>query len=160
MKEEREGGFIDDNMNFVFKKEKEEVDAWVADLKENEMQSAITASAIAEKRRQARLEQQEMNRRELDAMSELDLKLELLSYMQPKETVTNTLRRLGGQDSGKQLCLSVVTYLTVQCGAQATTKVEELNEGKHHPLLLRMETPRYLNGLVRRRNCALRGKTR
>jgi hypothetical protein len=30
LKDEREGGYFDDNMNYVFKKDHMEVDAWVA----------------------------------------------------------------------------------------------------------------------------------
>ena len=47
LKDEREGGHFDENMNYVWKKEQEEPDAWVADLDEAAMEKAIGEAASA-----------------------------------------------------------------------------------------------------------------
>lgn len=98
MKEERETGFIDEDMNYVFKKEKGEVDAWVADLDEAAMEKAIGEAALAEKKRLARQAQRESQRNDLDSKTPLDLKLELLTYLSPGENIKSALRRLSGKD--------------------------------------------------------------
>ncbi len=100
MKNEREGGFIDDNMNYVFRKEVEEVDAWVAGLEGAELERSIGEAALAEKKRLAKLEADERARAidDLARKSPLELKLELLSLMQPGETLKTALRRLSGRE--------------------------------------------------------------
>eukprot|EP01032_Pedospumella_encystans_P016088 gene16088-18370_t len=95
--DEREGGHFDENMNYVFKKEKGEVDAWVAEMDEVAMEQAIGEAAKAVKRKAA--EREEQDRR--DAMREfktaIQLKKELIALMQPKETVAGAMRRLSGK---------------------------------------------------------------
>ena len=49
MREERQFGQIDDNLNFVFKKGKGEVDAWLADLDESAIEQGIGEAAAAAK---------------------------------------------------------------------------------------------------------------
>ena len=84
-------------MNYVFKKEKGEVDAWVAEMDEVAMEQAIGEAAKAVKRKAA--EREEQDRR--DAMREfktaIQLKKELIALMQPKETVAGAMRRLSGK---------------------------------------------------------------
>lgn len=100
MKNEREGGFIDDNMNYVFQKEDGEVDAWVAGLDEAALEQAIGEAALAEKKRLAKLEVDERRRTSDDLVlkNPLELKYELLSLMTPGETPSTTLRRLSGRE--------------------------------------------------------------
>ncbi len=47
LKEEREQGHFDGAMNFVFKKERGEVDSWVAELDEATMEQGIGETAVA-----------------------------------------------------------------------------------------------------------------
>jgi hypothetical protein len=47
MREERQQGNIDENFNFVFKKDKGEMDAWLADLDEASMEKGIGEAAAA-----------------------------------------------------------------------------------------------------------------
>eukprot|EP01033_Poteriospumella_lacustris_P004348 gene4348-3109_t len=98
MKDERESGFIDSDMNFVFKKEQQEVDAWVAGLNESTTEKVINDAAVAERKRLARLAEQERNQSDLDKMNSLELKVGLVALMLPGETVQRTLRRLSGKD--------------------------------------------------------------
>ena len=49
LKEEREGGHIDKNDFYVFKKEHAEVDAWVATMDEGSMERAIGEAQMAMK---------------------------------------------------------------------------------------------------------------
>ena len=102
--DEREGGHFDENMNYVFKKEKGEVDAWVAEMDEVAMEQAIGEAAKAVKRKAA--EREEQDRR--DAMREfktaIQLKKELIALMQPKETVAGAMRRLSGKGGKLMFC--------------------------------------------------------
>ncbi len=102
--DEREGGHFDENMNYVFKKEKGEVDAWVAEMDEVAMEQAIGEAAKAVKRKAA--EREEQDRR--DAMREfktaIQLKKELIALMQAKETVAGAMRRLSGKGGKLYLC--------------------------------------------------------
>lgn len=97
MKDERESGFIDSDMNFVFKKERQEVDAWVASLNDSSTERVITEAAKAETKRLARAAEQELRQANLEKKSPIDIKLSLLAFMQPGETVQQTLRRLSGK---------------------------------------------------------------
>ena len=45
LREERQGGRFDSNMNYVWQKETEEVDRWVADLDEATMEKSIGEAA-------------------------------------------------------------------------------------------------------------------
>eukprot|EP01035_Chromulina_nebulosa_P024804 gene24805-32300_t len=49
LKNERETGHFDENLNYVFKKEKGEIDAWVAQMDEVSMERAIGEAAFAMK---------------------------------------------------------------------------------------------------------------
>lgn len=44
---DREEGHFDENMNFVFKKEHSEVDAWLASMDEASMEKSIGEAALA-----------------------------------------------------------------------------------------------------------------
>ena len=47
LRDERDSGHFDENMNFVFQKEKGEVDAWLADMDEAAMEQGIGEAAKA-----------------------------------------------------------------------------------------------------------------
>ncbi len=49
LKDERDGGHFDENMNYVWSKEKVEPDAWLADLDEAAMEKGIGEAAAAQK---------------------------------------------------------------------------------------------------------------
>ena len=49
LKNERDDGYFDENENYVFKKEKGEIDAWVAGMDEVSMERAIGEAAQAVK---------------------------------------------------------------------------------------------------------------
>ena len=97
MKDERDGGFIDENMNYVFKKEKGEIDAWIANLDEATVEAAIGEAAAAEKKLARKRELDELEAERKPKKSVLELKEELLTYMQPTETISGALRRLSGK---------------------------------------------------------------
>ena len=100
MKNEREGaGFIDENLNFVFSKDKADVDAWVADMSgadSGSLEQAIGEAAFAKKKRDAeRAIRDEREAEELQQRkSSLDLKIELLTLMRPGETIPRAMVRL------------------------------------------------------------------
>ena len=48
-KSDRKLGYFDENMNFVFKKGDEELDNWLGNLDESEMEQAIGEAAVAKK---------------------------------------------------------------------------------------------------------------
>ncbi len=102
MKNEREGaGFIDENMNFVFSKDRADVDAWVAGMDEESMEKAIGEAALAKKKRD--MEKQRIEENEEAALkvrrSPLELKQELLQMLRPYETIPVAMRRLRGKGS-------------------------------------------------------------
>ena len=47
LRDERDSGHFDENMNFVFKKDKGEIDAWLADMDEAAMEKGIGEAAKA-----------------------------------------------------------------------------------------------------------------
>lgn len=49
LKDERDRGHFDENMNFVFKKERGEIDAWLATMDEATMEKSIGEAAEAMK---------------------------------------------------------------------------------------------------------------
>jgi CD2 antigen cytoplasmic tail-binding protein 2 len=115
LKNEREGGYFDENENYVFKKEIGEVDAWVAGLDEQTIEAAIGEAAAAEKRRLAKRDLDEA-RIEQKKKSAADLKAEMLTYLVPGETISGCLRRLSGRSGGIFYCacmaiISTPTYL-------------------------------------------------
>lgn len=101
--DEREGGHFDENMNYVFKKEKGEVDAWVAEMDEVAMEQAIGEAQRAVKRKAAEREEEERREAAKEFKTSIQLKKELLTLMQPKETVASAMRRLSGK-AGKCGC--------------------------------------------------------
>ncbi len=99
LRNEREGGgHFDENMNYVFQKERGEVDAWVAEMDEVSMERAIGEAAQAMKRKELKREQDELNESTKIKKSSLQLRKELLQLMLPGETIARTMRRLGSKD--------------------------------------------------------------
>eukprot|EP01038_Epipyxis_sp_PR26KG_P014041 gene14041-18832_t len=98
LKNEREGGHFDDQMNYVFKKERGEVDAWVADLDEASMEKAIGEAALALKKKNAKQLNDEQSAEFKQRLTPQQLKMELLTILQRGETVNRAMRRLSGKD--------------------------------------------------------------
>ena len=103
LRDERDGGFFDENMNYVFKKEKGEVDAWMAEMDEVTMEQAIGEAAKAVKKRALERQLDEEKEAKKEFIPSIRLKQELLSFMKPKETVAGTMRRLSGGNNGMLL---------------------------------------------------------
>lgn len=110
MKNEREGGYFDENQNYVFKKERGEVDAWIAGLDEQTVEAAIGEAALAEKKRLAKRDFDEAQL-EQNKKSATELKAELLTYLYPGETITACLRRLSGRVSGKNILIILPRFI-------------------------------------------------
>jgi hypothetical protein len=47
LKDERERGHFDENMNFIFNKERGEIDAWLSGIDEAAMEKGIGEAAVA-----------------------------------------------------------------------------------------------------------------
>lgn len=106
MRNEREDGYFDENQNFVFKKEVGEADAWIAGLDGAALEAAIGEAAAAEKKKALKREMEEQEEAIKVRKTPEELKLELLSYLEPHETITTALRRLSGK-LGKSLTCNV-----------------------------------------------------
>ncbi|CAE7720090.1 Cd2bp2, partial [Symbiodinium microadriaticum] len=93
LRDEREGGHFDENMNYVWQKDHGEVDSWLADMDEATMEKSIGEAAAALKRKNAKRETEDTGHEvPVDVKA---LKLELLTHLQPGETILSTMRRLG-----------------------------------------------------------------
>lgn len=99
LKEERETGFYDEGGNYVFKKERQEMDAWVADLDEAAMEKAIGETARAQERKRRRQEEEELIESKRPNRSLESLKSEIAGMMETGETVTLTMKRLAALKS-------------------------------------------------------------
>lgn len=97
MRNERDGGAIDDQMNYVFAKEKGEIDSWLAGMDEAAMEKGIGEAAEALRKRKEKLKHEEEEEEKKMIKSELELKIEILKLMNPGELVTATIRRLSGK---------------------------------------------------------------
>ena len=97
LRDERDAGHFDENMNFVFKKDKGEIDAWLADMDEAAMEQSIGEAAKALKLRHEKQEEADRIASNRMKRSEMELKMELLKIMNPGETVVQTMRRMSGK---------------------------------------------------------------
>jgi hypothetical protein len=88
-------------MNYVFKKERGEIDAWVAEMDEVSMEKAIGEAAIAMKKKAAKRDLDEITQASKPAKTTLELKLELLEILKPTETISSAIRRISGMNSNK-----------------------------------------------------------
>jgi hypothetical protein len=100
LRDERDSGHFDENMNFVFQKEKGEIDAWLADMDEATMERSIGEAAKALRARQDKISQAEAEASVTVRKTEMELKIALLQLMKPGENVVQTMRRLSGKQSG------------------------------------------------------------
>lgn len=101
LKDEREGGHFDENQNYVFKKERGEVDAWVAEMDEVAMERAIGEAQMAMKIKIAKREQEDIEEDMKTKRSPLELKKQLLPYLRIGETPVTAMRRFSGKDASK-----------------------------------------------------------
>ena len=124
-REEREMGHYDEQLNFVWKtnRDSEEEDPWLLQVDE------LTDSDDVKKKRRRLVEQSSdyMNAREEDSDSIATLSQKLILHLGPKETVSSALKRLG-QKLREDADASQVT-----CGGEAGNvtlkqKFEELTE--------------------------------
>mmetsp|Transcript_28729 Transcript_28729/g.27517 ORF Transcript_28729/g.27517 Transcript_28729/m.27517 type:complete len:413 (+) Transcript_28729:77-1315(+) len=99
LRDERDSGHFDENMNFVFQKEKGEIDAWLADMDEAAMEQGIGEAAKALRIRQEKISQAEEVAKTAVKKSEMELKVDLLQMMIPGENVVQAMRRLSGNQS-------------------------------------------------------------
>ena len=97
LRDERDSGHFDENMNFVFKKDKGEIDAWLADMDEAAMEQSIGEAAKALKLRHDKQQEADRIASSRTKRSEMELKMELLKIMNPGETVVQTMRRMSGK---------------------------------------------------------------
>ena len=97
LRNERDGGYFDENMNYVFKKEKGEVDAWISGLDEETIEAAIGEAALAEKKRALKRKMEDEEEENKVQLTPTELKAALLTYMLPNETISACLRRLSGR---------------------------------------------------------------
>ena len=116
LREERQRGQFDDQLNFTFEKERTEVDAWVADLDESAMEKAIGEAELALKRRKE-LERESQRRTEEGRLKAtfLELCLHLLCVLRPEETLARVMRRIkteSGNGSEKRKSNPVLDRLT------------------------------------------------
>lgn len=98
LKNERDIGYFDENMNFVFRKDKSEVDGWLANLDEEEMEKAIGEAAAAAKLKKDKRDLDNSKEDNQPRKSPTQLKCELLDILRNKETVAGAMRRLSGRD--------------------------------------------------------------
>jgi hypothetical protein len=98
MKNERDQGNIDRAGNFAyFKREQEEVDAWVESMNEAAMEKGIGEAAEARRKREDARRLMEEEAAKIEKKSVLELKKELVSLMVGGETVAHAMRRYGGK---------------------------------------------------------------
>jgi len=95
LRNEREQGHFDTNMNFVWRKERAEPDAWLANMDEAAMEKSIGEAAAALKLKK----QKEADSEGPENRSDKWLKTELLRLLRPGETVITAMHRLGGKKS-------------------------------------------------------------
>lgn len=95
LKNEREQGHFDTNMNFVWRKERAEPDAWLANMDEAAMEKSIGEAAAALKMKR----QKEEDSVGPENRSDKSLKIELLGLLRSGETVISAMHRLSGKKS-------------------------------------------------------------
>jgi hypothetical protein len=102
MKNERDGGHIDSNMNFVYQKDQDgELDAWVANLDEQAMEKAIGDAARAAQRKKTLARKSAIDHaNRAPSRSVLQLKIALVRTMEDGETIAQAIKRLKGQKDG------------------------------------------------------------
>jgi hypothetical protein len=95
LREEREGGNFDASMNYVWRKETGEVDRWIADMDEAEMEKSIGEAAKSLKRKQEQLAAAESKKDPHAGKDKTTLTRELVSHLKEGETALHAIRRIG-----------------------------------------------------------------
>ena len=102
LRSDREIGHFDANMNFTFHKKKEEPDAWLANMDQDEatMEKHIGEAALAKQKKEERerLEQQIRTRQRLSPM---EIKIQILQIIKKEETVAQGMRRLSSKGNNR-----------------------------------------------------------
>lgn len=96
LKSDRKLGYFDDNMNFVFKKEEQEVDNWLADFDESKMEKAIGEAAVAKKKHLNLIQEKKVDH--YVKKSYEDIVEEIIHILLPKETIKKAMNRLSGRN--------------------------------------------------------------
>lgn len=120
LREEREEGFFDMNGNFIWRKQSQEPDAWLAGLDEAQMEEDIGNAASA-KRKKDRAEAVDTVTDAMSALSKSELCATASLLMEPGETVLKAIKRLGKHAKG-------------EAGAAERRKFEKLTELADHLL--------------------------
>eukprot|EP01035_Chromulina_nebulosa_P019292 gene19292-25152_t len=97
LRNDREIGFFDENMNFVFKKEKSDIDSWLSSMNEEEMERSIGEAAAAALKKKELVLQNEIKLSSKPTNSINELKLSLLKILLPNETISKAMRRISGK---------------------------------------------------------------
>lgn len=85
-------------MNYVWHKENEEVDRWVADLDEATMEKSIGEAAKSLKKRQEQQALNDSKDNEYELKDKNILIKELIQYLDPNETALKAMRRIGNKN--------------------------------------------------------------
>jgi len=101
MKNERESGRIDGQMNYVFEKDEGDPDSWLAGLDEAAEEQAIDEAAQAAKNRRVQKRKKEMQaaRDEGLARDPRDLKLAIVRILEENESIATAMKRLAMESS-------------------------------------------------------------
>lgn len=102
MKNERDGGTIDESGSYHFAKEQGARDAWLNDMDEATLEKEIGDAQEGLRRRQQLEKEREAAEADTIQKSPLQLKLELIDLMEPMETVAGALRRYGNMSKLNQ----------------------------------------------------------
>lgn len=131
LRNERDSGYFDENMNYVFKKEKGEVDAWLAGLDEATVEAAIGEAAVAEKKLLEKRKHDEEEEAKKPIKSTQELKEELLTLMLPSEKIASTLRRLSGKSCKFYPCLFSSLNSDMMLLAETSNTIKRRTQKNH-----------------------------
>ena len=118
LKEEREIGRFNDDGSFVFKKEQDignslthshtyiltysliRADPWLEGVEESELEKMIASAAAGKKRLEERKQKEEENDGPSNSkkLSQMELKMAILKFMLPGETVTKSMNRYSSKN--------------------------------------------------------------
>jgi hypothetical protein len=129
LRSDREIGHFDANMNFTFHKKKNEPDAWLADMDEDEatMEKSIGEAALAKQKKEDRdrIEQQKATR---ERLSPMQLKMQILQILQKGETVAQGMRRLSSKKLNNKKSKDTSISIDPETTKQNKILLEKLTE--------------------------------
>ena len=133
MKRERDHGTIDESGSYHFAKEEGIRDAWLANIDEAAMEREIGDAQEGLRRRRAMEEEKEKTEAHKVKKSSMQLKLELIDLMEPRETVADSMRRYGNvnrlhQFKGRNKEASSEVQIDKQKSIESRRKIEKLTE--------------------------------